>query len=157
MAMKEPSLRTLAEKDRKATAYRFLWLPAFHDPISVRFVVSEEGAVLHAVRLELNDNYDPRSITARRTVKRTVTLKPAHWRRIADQLEKARFWALPTWHDPWGDNIVDGDILIVEGVTDGRYHMVRRHSPRGGDFVDLCRAMLFMSGIDVRTLWYEYR
>jgi hypothetical protein len=42
-AMKEPSLRRLAEKDRTATVYRFLWLPSFHDPISVRFVKSDEG------------------------------------------------------------------------------------------------------------------
>ena len=48
-------------------------------------------------------------------------------------------------------------MLIVEGVSDGKYHIVMRHSPPGGDFVDLCRAMLFMSGIDVRKLWFEYR
>ena len=53
--------------------------------------------------------------------------------------------------------IADGDILVVEGVKDGKYHVVSRHSPPRGDFVDLCQAMLFMSGIDVRRLWFEYR
>ncbi|MGO9464904.1 MAG: hypothetical protein ACLQIB_57440 [Isosphaeraceae bacterium] len=54
---------------------------------------------------------------------------------------------------------MDGDLLIVEGVSNGQYHIVMRHSPLGGDFVDLCRAMLYMSGIDERTraLWIEYR
>jgi hypothetical protein len=86
-AMNEPSLRRLAEMDRGATVYRFVWMPSFHDAISVRFVKSDQGVILHAVRLT---------------------------------------------------------------------HIVLRDWPLGGDFVDLCRAMLFMSSIDVRKIWFEY-
>ena len=67
--MKEPPLEKLAEKDRASTVYRFLWLPSFHDQISVRFVKSGEGAVLHAVRLRRDDDYQPRSIVARKNAK----------------------------------------------------------------------------------------
>ncbi len=153
-AMKEPSLEKLAEKDRASTAYRFLWMPSFHNPIAVRFVKSEEGADLQAVTLSLDDAHEPRSIVERKSVK----LSRAHWERIANRLEKAKFWTLPTDKPPPFDEIIaDGDILIVEGVRDGKYHVVCRQSPPGGDFVDLCQAMLFMSGIDVRKLWFEYR
>jgi hypothetical protein len=154
IAMKEPSLRELAGKDRTATVYRFLWLPSFHDPISVRFVKSDRGVLLHAVRLMLDDNYRPVRIVERKSIE----LKTVHWKRIANHLEKARFWDLPTEkRAPFGRVLLDGHILIVEGVSDGRYHVVRRDNPPGGDFVDLCQAMLFMSRIDVRTLWFDYR
>ena len=152
--MKEPPLEKLAEKDRASTVYRFLWLPSFHDAVSVRFVKADAGAVLHAVRLRLDGDYEPRRILERKSVK----LSRAHWQRIAGHLEKANFWALPSDKaPPFGAIIDDGDELFVEGLNDGKYHVVRRHSPSGGNFVDLCQAMLFMSGIDVRRLWFEYR
>jgi len=153
-AMKEPPLEKPAEKDRASTVYRFLWLPSFHDQISVRFVKSDEGAVVHAVRLGLDGEYEPRSIVERKSTK----LSRAPWARIASRLEKTKFWTLPVDKaEPFGGLTMDGDMLIIEGVKDGDYHVVRRSNPRGGDFVDLCQAMLFMSGIDVRRLWFEYR
>ncbi len=153
-AMKEPSLRKLAEKDRNVTAYRFLWLPSFDNPISVRFVKSDEGVALYAVRLDGKAGFERGHIL----VNRSANLSRAHWERIMGQLVKANFWTLPTSkRPPFGRERMDGDFLIVEGVSEGKYHVVMRQSPPGGDFVDLCRAMLFMSGIDVRKLWFEYR
>lgn len=153
-AMKVPSLRKLAEKDRTVTVYRFLWLLTFHNPISVRFVKTDDGVVLHAVRLKGKGGYEPGTIAQRKSVK----LNQGHWERIATRLEKAKFWTMsPYKSQPFGGLVVDGDILIVEGVSEGKYHVVVRHSPPGGDFVDLCKAMLFMSGIDVRQLWFNYR
>src|SRR5271166_4529571 len=51
-AMKEQSLWKLSQKDRSSTVYRFLWLPTFHHPVSVRLVRSSEGVILHAVSLD---------------------------------------------------------------------------------------------------------
>ncbi len=153
-AMKEPSLSSLAEKDREATVYRILWLPSFENPVAVRFVKTDEGGFSYAVRLDSQGGYEPGNVAARKTIK----LGEAHWRRIAGKLEKARFWTLPTNHrPPFGRLIDDGDIVIIEGVSGGNYHLVVRNNPLGGDFVDLCRAMLFMSGIDVRKTWFQYR
>jgi hypothetical protein len=153
-AMKEPALKVLAKKDRATTVYRFLWLPSFHDPISVRFVKSDRGVVLTAVRLKLDDEHEPVKVAGRRSAE----LRPAHWERIANHLAKARFWDLPTHQrEPFGGFTLDGHILIIEGVSEGRYHRVERSNPSGGNFVDLCQAMLFMSGIDVRNLWFDYR
>jgi hypothetical protein len=152
--MKEPSLRGLAATDRTTTAYRFLWLPSFHDPISVRFVKSDRGVFLYTARLKLDGEYRPVRFIGRKSVE----LNPAHWERIAYHVVKARFWALPTTQrEPFGWLSVDGHTLIVEGVSNGQYHVVVRSNPPGGNFVDLCQAMLFMSGLDVRKLWFDYR
>jgi hypothetical protein len=126
-AMKEPSLRELAGKDRTATVYRFLWLPSFHDPISVRFVKSDRGVILHAVRLKLDDNYRPVRIVERKSIE----LKTVHWKRIANHLEKARFWDLPTEkRAPFGREILDGHILGVFA------RVVFRESSGGGLLLD---------------------
>ncbi len=66
-AMREPSLWKLAETDATATVYRFLWLPTFHNAISVRFVKSEEGAVLNAVRLGGESGFEAGNIVARKS------------------------------------------------------------------------------------------
>ena len=106
------------------------------------------------MRLKLDDEYQPVRIVKRKFVE----LKPAHSERIANHLAKARFWALPTHQrEPFGRMTPDGHILVVEGVSDGKYHIVVRANPPGGNFVDLCQGMLFMSGIDVRNLWFDYR
>jgi hypothetical protein len=153
-AMNEPALKVLAKKDRTTTVYRFLWLPSFHDPISVRFVKSARGVTRTTVRLKLDHEYKPVQVVARRSAE----LTPAQWERIAKQLVKARFWDLQrSQREPFGGFTVDGHILVIEGVNEGRYHVVQRSNPPGGNFVDLCQAMLFMSGIDVRSLWYDYR
>jgi hypothetical protein len=154
IAMKEPALKVLAKNDRTTTVYRFLWLPSFHDAISVRFAKSARGVVVTTVRLKLDNEYEPLRVVARRS----ALLKPAHWERIANNLAKARFWDLPTrQRQPFGRLTMDGHILIIEGVSEGSYHVVQRNNPPMGNFVDLCQAMLFMSGIDVRNLWFDYR
>ena len=157
-AMKEPDLWRLAAKDPTATVYRFVWMPSFHDTVSARFVKTEQGAILEAVRLRVPDDFKPGGVVVER---RSVRLKPAHWERIARHVEKARFWTMPNRprHPtlPPDGSIADGDWLFVEGVREGRYHVVWAHSFPGGNFVDLCQAMLFMSGIDLKKIWFEYR
>jgi hypothetical protein len=156
-SMKEPSLRSLGRKDREATIYRFLWFPTFHDPVSVRFVRSDQGGLLHVARLRGGADDQPGHSIVPQC--KSVKLTRAQWGLIERSLSKAKFWTLPsTKRHPFGWDVMDGDTLVVEGVSDGRYHYVVRHSPPGGGFVDLCRAMLFMSGMEaeVRQLWFDY-
>jgi hypothetical protein len=153
-AMKEPSLWHLADTNRTATVYRFFWVPAgtYLERMSVRVVKTDERVVLHAVRLRLDDEYEPVRIIEREK----IDLKPAQWDRIAEHLAKAGFWTLPTrQREPFGGITLDAGTFIVEGVSDGRYHAVIRYSPLRGEFVDLCAAMLFSSRMDVRKLWSE--
>jgi hypothetical protein len=130
-------------------------MPSFHDAISVRLVKSGDGAILHTVRLTIKNGSEPDNIIAAKSVK----ISPGQWERIARQAEKAKFWEMSSLKRvrPGDPDIMDGDFLIVEGVRNGKYHWVLRHSPRGGDFVDLCRDMCFMSGLEVRKYWFEYR
>lgn len=151
-AMKEPSLWKLSERDRSATVYRFLWLPTFHRPVSVRLVQSGEAVTLHAVLLSGRGGYEPGKIVVSRSAK--IAGRP--YEDFKRPLGNVKIWQMPT-EDPGPDGC-DGDQLIFEVVGGGKYHIVDRWSPDGDDdYVKLCRHMLVMSGLDVMKDWNEYR
>jgi hypothetical protein len=151
-AMSEPSLWRLSGKDRCATVYRFLWLPTFDRPVVVRLVKCGEGAVLHAVLLNGRGGYEPGKVL----VGKVARLSGKQWEDFERLLDKVKPWGMPT-EEP-GGNGFDGDQLILEAVRDGRYQIVDRWSPDGGDdYAKLCRHMLALSGLDVMKTWAEYR
>jgi len=153
-AMKEPDLEALLRNDRTVAIYRFTWLPSFHNPISVRYETSAKGVIRSTVVLSGPGGYEP-GIVALRT---TVNLSPARWNYVRSRLGKANFWGLPTHERPQLHSFdTDGDMLIVEGSRIGKYHVVVRQCPPKSPFVELCQAMLFTSGVDMRQLWFEYR
>jgi hypothetical protein len=150
--MKEPSLWKLSETDRSATVYRFLWLPTFDHPVSVRLVRCNEGAVLRAVLLSGRGGYEPGKIAVSKTAK--ITGK--HWEDFQRLLDKVKPWEMPTKNPDAGGN--DGDQLILEAARAGRYHIVDRWSPNAGDdYATLCGYMLQLTGLDVMKTWKEYR
>jgi hypothetical protein len=155
--MKEPRLDLNTAKAPSRTAYRFLWCPSFHDQVSVRLEKANENIVFHVVRLSLEEGSKPGKIVS--TSKRKVS--QAFWDRVVKQVEKAGFWSMPEFEPVKpGDrtiDILDGDSLTVEGKKDGKYHWVHRRNPEPGDFVDLCRMMLFATGTEFRTIWLDYR
>jgi hypothetical protein len=150
-AMKEPSLWKLSERDRSATVYRLLWLPTFDRPVSVRLVKSGKWATLHAVLLSGRGGYDP----GRVIVSKSAKIAGRQWDDFNRLIDKIKIWQMPT-KDPGPDGC-DGDQLIFEVVSGGKYHIVDRWSPDGDDdYVKLCRLMLVMSGLDVMKDWNEY-
>jgi hypothetical protein len=152
-AMKEPSLWNVSRKDRSATVYRFLWLPTFDHPISVRVVKSSDHAVLDIVKLDGRGGYEPGGISVLKSKK----LTDKQWDEFERRLEKAQFWTMST-EDKANHIMQDGDRLILEGVLDGTYHVVHRDSPAlGSDYAELCRFLLDQSGLKLMKTWKEYR
>jgi len=47
------------------------------------------------------------------------------------------------------ERIRDGDEWVLEGVRDGRYHVVARVSPRNGTYREACLYLLSLSKIEV--------
>jgi hypothetical protein len=69
-------------------------------------------------------------------------------------LDQATFWKLPETLE--SDAVVaDGDLLMLEGASEGRYHLVNRQLPEP-PYLKLCRYMLDLTEIDVAELWEEY-
>jgi hypothetical protein len=152
-AMGEPPLVGLP---RTITAYRLLWLPSGHSPISVRVVRSGDSAALIVRRLKGPAEWDER---ARRlvashqvTYTKRVPLSRRQWEGLERRIKASHYWSMPT-KDP-RPAPEDGDVLLVEASYGGRYHAVDRHRP-GPGYLELCRYMLDL-GLDVRGIWQEY-
>jgi hypothetical protein len=148
-AMGEPSLPALAQSDREATVYRLLWLPSFHHPVCVRIERTSEGARLHARVLDGKGGYEPGQIA----IDRILTLDVGQWDHLDRLVQEAAFWELPTKLADDGGS--DGDQLIVEGVKEGRYHVVDRWEP-DPIYKALCGTMLKLTKIDLGKQWTDY-
>jgi hypothetical protein len=150
-AMQEPTLWALCPIDLSTTVYRLLWLPTFGHPVCVRIVRSGAITALHATRLSGRGGYEPGKIA----VKKQLELNEAQWDGFVRKLAQANFWTLPTRINILtfdGRPVIglDGDRLILEGVLGGKYHIVDRHSPKGGSYVDLCGHMIQLSRFRIK-------
>ena len=137
-ALGEPSLWELSQQDPTAAVYRFLWLRTFHSPIAVRMVLAPDGsAQLHSRMTNGQGGYEP----GRLIRDEVVALKAVAAQSFMAALESAGFWGLPSIQFPRlsinGEVTVmlDGALWIIEGVRNGKYHVVDRQSPDKGEAV----------------------
>jgi hypothetical protein len=102
------------------TVYRFLYLPTFSHPISVRVTIHANGSATTETRTATGaGGYDPGKLA----VQKSQELSAADTQRILDLLPKPDFWVEPTEVDSRG---CDGAEWILEGAAAGKYHVVDR-------------------------------
>jgi MFS family permease len=150
-AMGEPSLWMLSRRDSDATIYRLLWLPTFDHPVLVRIERTREGAKLRATVLNGMGGYAPGQIA----IDRTVSLGADQFGDLNCNVEQAAFWDMLTEPGELGTLGMDGDQLIIEGVTAGKYHVVDRWDT-GPAYTKLCRQMLDLSGLKTQKACKKY-
>lgn len=146
-AMDEQSL--LKAQDENVEVYRFLWLRSFHHPVMLRIVRDGYSFKLTSVELNGAGGYDPgtRWSTAK------FHIEQEEWCEFMSLLEKASFWSMETYRR---DDIgFDGSRWVLEGVRQGRYHIVDRWTPREGDYREACLFLLKLSGRDQKALGNE--
>ncbi len=95
--------------------YRFLWVPSGHRAVVVRIESGPNGFRLASKDLASRVTYD---------------LNDADIQLFSRLVAEARFWELPTLPPPDGTMERDGARWMLEGLEDGRYHVVDRWSPR---------------------------
>jgi hypothetical protein len=145
----EPSLWGNSQRESGKTAYRFLWIPSFDHPLSVWIVRSEGVASLRVIVLDGLGGYEQ----GRVAIDRTVKLNETQWKELESHLERSNFWEMPTRLPD--DSGSDGDTCVVEGVSNGRYHLVDRWEPDPG-YESLCRYMLELTGLKAMKAWEGY-
>jgi hypothetical protein len=138
--MKEPSLWKLAQQDKQIAVYRLLKLPTWGRPIAVRIEKAGGRVTLNEVLLDGDGGYDLGEVV----VSKQVALSERDWDRLMRHVEGVGFWDMPTSINDLG---VDGEHLIVEGVKDGKFHVVDRWEPKPGAYRELCRSMLNLAGL----------
>jgi hypothetical protein len=124
-ALDEPSLWSLS-KTQKEQAYRFLWLRTFHRPVAVRIEVNADGTSRLTTKMASGaGGYDPGQLVL--NSKSLVTKEQTD--SFLGKITGLLFWELAPTREPGG---VDGAQWILEGVKDGKYHIVDRWSPKDG-------------------------
>lgn len=155
-ALKEPSLWELSQKDANAEVYRFLWLRTNDEPIAVRLIVTNRGGRLVSKMTSGKGGYDPGHLIFNREspLSKQVPM-------FLDAIQELNFWDLPTSapsvNGPDGSTAigVDGAQWVVEGVKQGKYHVVDRWSPDRPDPVHMLGVELLIYIANFRLLYQK--
>ncbi len=146
-AMGEPSL---SPAKKEVTTYRFLILPTWGHPVSVRAELSGELFKLTSCRLDGQGGYDPGKVAERHE----VTLSKADTAKLSKLLDVLKMFERPTEDTESG---MDGDQWIFEGVSGGKYHIlniwcaVEDTKKRGLEpFVQVCQFLITQSKLNER-------
>ncbi len=143
-SMREPSLSE-ASKDDSLVAYRFLWLRTFHSPIAVRLIIHVDGTgTLNGKMTNGKGGYNAGIVT----LNESHELTKAQVAEFLGLLRTAAFWSTPSEDGTGGD---DGAQWVLEGVENGRYHIVDRWSPTRSDFEHLCLFLFEQSRVRVQA------
>jgi hypothetical protein len=130
-ALNEPSLSEMAASP-SAEVYRFLWLRSFHHPIAIRLEVRPDGTGVLTTRIASGaGGYAPGKLIRDST--RALT-KADTYTALA-KINSDGFWEAPNPVDDQGGT--DGSQWVIEGVRDGKYHVVDRWTPSKGVAHDL--------------------
>jgi hypothetical protein len=102
------------------------------------------------VVLDGKGGYDPGQVA----IHQTIALSAEQFRELNRHLEQAAFWIMP-FKEKINGGVEDGDSLVLEGVKNGKFHIVRRVLPDPA-YTKLCGHMLDLSGLKIREVWGEY-
>ena len=128
ITLREPSLWMRSSKDRAVVAYRLLWIASNRDPVCVR--VTKTGSVF-SLRLSRHDR-SFNGLAGKVTVSKEVKLTEKQWKQLADSVQATKFWTAPAEiEEERGRG--DGDIILIEGVKNGKYHVIERSGSTAGE------------------------
>jgi hypothetical protein len=124
-ALSEPSLLVLA-KNPKLESYRFIWLRTFDHPVTVRLDIRADGLGNLSTKVASGTGGDEPGQIIENTSR---PLTQEQTKIFLDRIKQTRFWNLPSYENSSGK---DGSQWIVEGIKEGKYHVVDRWTPGKG-------------------------
>jgi hypothetical protein len=139
-ALEEPSLLQLA-KNPSSESYRFVWLRTFHHPVVIRIDIRADGIGELTTKVSNGaGGYEPGKLIE--NTSRPLTRQQSE--QLVATIKKVQFWELPP-HESSETVGCDGSQWIIEGVKNGKYHVVDRWTPGKGAVHEL--GLLFVSGL----------
>ena len=146
--MLEPSFHVLSQ-DSKLHCYRFLWLRTFHQPITVRLDIGPNNAGLLTAKItDGQGGYE----SGRLIFNDSSDLTQNQVDTFLTALQELDFWNLPTLENA-NYMVIDGSQWILEGVKNGRYHLLDRSSPSEGPFTKANLMLTQFADITVQNLY----
>jgi hypothetical protein len=148
--MKEPRLPEFA-KDANADVYRITILPTWGNSIAVRVQKHGELYSLSARRLDGQAGYNPGKLVE----SKDIALGEDDSKTLGVLIQNLNFFQMSTEDDVRG---MDGDEWIIEGVSQGKYHVAVRWCAPSYDpekrkltaFLALCKFLVDKSTLSER-------
>jgi hypothetical protein len=150
-AMGEPPLAPDELNPPDAT-FRLYWCRSFDKPTVVRIEpAADDTATLRIVQLDRAGNRGGIIVLDRR-----IGLSADDWQTFQSQMRSERFQRLPSVL--WNSGIADGSAYVLEGVDQGRYHLVlantnTRPGKTFGRFLRIGRAMMWLADKELYEAW----
>jgi hypothetical protein len=138
-ALEEPSL---AAGNIKGEVYRFLWLRSFHPPFVFRLTIQANGT--SELTIKKTDGAELRKLV----MNKTIQIGATETKIFLSNLDQIYFWRLATNR---GETGLDGAQWVIEGVKDGKYHVVSRWS--GGALRIFALPLMHKSGEDLEPIY----
>jgi hypothetical protein len=134
-AMQESPLHTATAGPE---VYRLLFLPTFSPPHVVRLEYVADDWRATFKRSNGLGGYEAGSLE----VESTRPLFIYEKKQFVALLEASEFWTMASFDETLG---LDGSQAVIEGVRDGRYHVVDRWTPHGTPYARLVECLLQMT------------
>lgn len=108
-------------EENKTTMYRFLYLPAFHNRVMVKIYISEDNKkIIEAKEADIHSSKIVQKVSR--------NISDDEWNLFMQYVEKAKYWDVST-ESAMNEGILDGSFWFLEGFSEGKHHLVYRHSP----------------------------
>ncbi len=130
--------------------YRFIWLRSFHDPITITIeILDKEYGELHFQKFNVSRFYSENEIVINNFIK----LTPININILLGVIKECDFWGAPS-KNPYSHGL-DGSTWIIEGLREGKYHIIERWSPINMDEVSagIGLKMLDLSRIKINKIY----
>ena len=119
--------------ERNTEAYRFLYIPSFDSPASIR--VWRKGNHSFVEVKQLTQTGIPKYGAKDLKVSESRPLSDEQWNHFKDLLAKTSFWSMRVEDDtPVG---LDGAMFVLEGHERNNYHVIARRSDKDDSLMNL--------------------
>jgi hypothetical protein len=137
----------LAVDERDAEIYRITIIPTFYNPIKIRIEKRGSDYVLISKRLSGQGGYD----AGRLKTEKRRHLRLEDWERFTDLLREAEFLEMAFPNEKGEMTIcLDGSEWTLEGVKNGKYHVVNRYCPEVKAFQAIGLYLVERSGLRLK-------
>lgn len=124
--------------------YRFSWFRSFHSPVVIR--IQKKGFSFHFSAKVLQEGYEDVPDEVIDSTERFMNF--FEWHVFKEKLGKAGFWQLPV--EDTEEQGMDGAQWVMEGIQNGKYHVVERWSAGSSNFGDACRYLIAISDLGIQ-------
>ncbi|HTM65223.1 MAG TPA: hypothetical protein VL093_02805 [Flavipsychrobacter sp.] len=139
-ALKEPLVFNQTDK----TIYRFTWLRTFDNPVAIRIEKKDNTYILFWKSCSGAGGYEPGELT----VDKSKPLAKEQFDNFISLIQSTDFWNMPTnLRDELGN---DGSQWIIEGIENGKYHVVDRWTPRKNNYQKCGQYLIELTDLKIK-------